>query len=109
MRTDLEMTKGKMIAQGAHASLKVIVDRMFTDGRGSVKIGMTEEMDDWIFGDSFTKICVRVESEKELDDIFARAQKAGIVSALIIDSGKKCFMVYTQKPAVQLDQTILAK
>ena len=54
-------------------------------------VGMTTEMHDWIFSDSFTKICVRVGSEKELDDIFAQAQKAGIVSALIIDSGKTMF------------------
>ena len=27
MRTDLKMRKGKMIAQGAHASMKVLLDR----------------------------------------------------------------------------------
>ena len=31
MRKDLCMRKGKMIAQGAHASMKVIVDQMVTD------------------------------------------------------------------------------
>lgn len=31
MRTDLKMRKGKMIAQGAHASMKVFFDAMLPD------------------------------------------------------------------------------
>lgn len=34
MRKDLNMRKGKMIAQGAHASLKVFLDRGGLDAAG---------------------------------------------------------------------------
>lgn len=91
MRTDLGMRKGKMIAQGCHASLQVIIDAMHRDHEDHVTIEMTNAMHEWAFGSSFTKICVRVESEEELDNIFRQAQDAGIVSSLVVDSGRTEF------------------
>jgi PTH2 family peptidyl-tRNA hydrolase len=86
MRTDLCMTKGKMIAQGAHASMKVLLDHNF--GKGGC--GFWDELHEWLDG-SFAKICVRVESKEELLDIMKKAEELGIPSALIIDSGKTMF------------------
>jgi peptidyl-tRNA hydrolase, PTH2 family len=85
MRKDLNMRKGKMIAQGAHASLKVLLDRGgFADG--AYAIALTEPMTAWL-GGRFTKVCVSVTSEDELLAVAERASAAGIPCAIITDAG----------------------
>jgi PTH2 family peptidyl-tRNA hydrolase len=109
MRTDLNMRKGKMVAQGAHASMKIFFDRLIQhrdvkpvmdpyDGSrvanlipGEVQYGLqgiTKDMEDWIFG-SFTKVCVGIESEAALMDLYDKVKMSGmnIPCALITDSG----------------------
>lgn len=98
MRTDLrnsdghKIRTGKLIAQGAHASLKVILD-MMTNGssEGTTEIKMlglknSSALKDWING-RFTKICVGIDSENELLDIYQKAKDAGLICALITDAG----------------------
>ena len=46
MRKDLGMRKGKMIAQGAHASLKVLTDRRRSVDDDTFAIALTV----WVFG-----------------------------------------------------------
>ncbi len=89
MRKDLNMRKGKMIAQGAHASLKVLLDRGGIEGT-QFTFAMTEPMAAWL-GGRFAKVCVSVDSEAALDAIVERAHAAGVPCALIIDSGKTEF------------------
>ncbi len=85
------MRKGKMIAQGAHASLKVLLDQRSAERSDeSVTISMTPAMAAWI-NHSFAKVCVYVKSEEELDDVFQRARQAGLLCALIVDSGRTEF------------------
>ena len=99
MRTDLCMTKGKMIAQGAHASMKVFFDRMVeeqsgfvsTDAAVEMQLMITKQMWEWATNKFFTKICVRVENEEDLLDIYERAQSENIVSAIVLDSGRTMF------------------
>lgn len=79
MRNDLNMRKGKMVAQGAHASLKVTLENLDSP---NVKA--------WL-ADSFTKIALRVESEQELKDIYNSAKAAGIICSIILDAGKTEF------------------
>lgn len=86
MRKDLGMRKGKMIAQGAHASLKVVLDAGATTDDATFVIGLTEPMRAWLTG-RFTKVCVSVDSEAALDEVVARAKGAGVPVALIVDSG----------------------
>ena len=83
------MRKGKMIAQGAHASLAVLLDRG-ERGDDSLTIALTPAMTDWL-GGRFTKVCVSVDSEAALDQVVARAQAAGVPCALIVDSGRTEF------------------
>ena len=90
MRKDLNMRKGKMIAQGAHASLRVILDAGAAASATSYQITMTEPMAQWMTG-RFAKVCVGVTSEAELDDIVAKARAAGLPCALIVDAGKTEF------------------
>lgn len=87
MRKDLGMRKGKMIAQGAHASLKVLLDAGALDDRGTrVTIAVDPAMATWL-GGRFTKVCVSVDSEAALDAIVERARAAGVPCALIVDAG----------------------
>lgn len=87
MRKDLGMRKGKMIAQGAHASLKVLLDAGEPDLRGTVfTIPLDPALAEWIAG-RFTKVCVSVDSEAALEAIVARARAAGLPCALIVDAG----------------------
>jgi len=87
MRKDLGMRKGKMIAQGAHASLKVLLDAGALDPDTNVfTIPLSPALSAWL-GGRFTKVCVSVSSEAELDEIVARARAAGVPCALIVDAG----------------------
>lgn len=81
MRTDLNMRKGKMIAQGAHASLKVVLD---------YKDHPWAALTSWLEG-AFVKICVRVDSESELFAVVNEARKAGLHVGLVQDAGRTEF------------------
>ena len=85
MRKDLNMRKGKMIAQGAHASMKVLLDRGAATGDGFM-FTVTPAMAAWL-GGRFTKVCVSVDSEAALDELHRRATEAGLPCALIVDAG----------------------
>jgi PTH2 family peptidyl-tRNA hydrolase len=87
MRKDLGMRKGKMIAQGAHASLKVVLDAGQLDASGAAfAIALDPAMTAWL-GGRFTKVCVSVDSEAALEAIVANARAAGVPCALIVDAG----------------------
>jgi PTH2 family peptidyl-tRNA hydrolase len=90
MRKDLGMRKGKMIAQGAHASLKVLTDRRRDVDDETFAIALTPAMTAWLTG-RFTKVCVSVDSEEALDAVVARARAANVPVALITDAGKTEF------------------
>lgn len=75
LRKDLGMRAGKMVAQGAHASLAVILDNQ-DDPR----------VKEWL-NNSFTKVVVRVESEAELNAVHLSAIRAGLLSEYIVDNG----------------------
>jgi len=90
--------KGKYVAQGAHASLKAILNEIsfgsYADGKGNVSgelfLKNGSAIQDWICG-SFTKVCCEVETEEELLAIYNKAKEAGLITALIVDSGRTEF------------------
>lgn len=108
LRKDLNMRKGKMVAQGAHASMKVFFDRKMdrlggyrvseyleaADGRPEfpedtqslLAIPLSRDMAEWVNG-AFTKICVGCNSEAELLELLSKAQEAGLPCAAIQDMG----------------------
>ena len=100
VRKDLNMRKGKIASQAAHASMKVILDLMTAyeevDHRPEPIWGRTleyrqeEALGQWIDG-SFAKICVSVDSEMELLKLYNKAKEAGIICALITDAGRTEF------------------
>ena len=94
IRKDLNMRKGKMIAQGAHASMKVFFDIMedyeTSGGMQSLitykRFFPTMAMREWIKGE-FTKIVVSVDSEEELLKLHQNALNKKIPCSLIKDAG----------------------
>jgi PTH2 family peptidyl-tRNA hydrolase len=88
MRTDLNMRKGKMIAQGAHAAIGAYMmlsaDSMKTQREYSNDTHRAFQ--DWGNG-TFTKICVRIDSETDLMRIYKEAIQAGLPVKLITDAG----------------------
>lgn len=82
MRKDLGMRKGKMIAQGAHASWAFMIENLDAPGGFS----LTDAQSDWV-DSSYPKICVGIESETELLRVYQTALGAGLTSHLITDLG----------------------
>jgi PTH2 family peptidyl-tRNA hydrolase len=80
LRSDLGMGKGKLVAQGSHASLTAY------SKSGSI------EKQAWEFSGQ-KKIVLKVSSEEELLEYFTRCKDAGLKPALIKDAG------HTQIPA----------
>lgn len=102
VRKDLNMRKGKIATQVAHASMKVLLDRRTPNlMSGLTTIVLTDAMQHWI-NNSFTKICVSVNSEDELDAIYQNAIDSGIPAAMIIDSGRTEFNGVLTKTCVAI-------
>ncbi len=106
MRTDLGMRKGKMVAQGAHASLAVFFNRLNLSGPGKMityaqwKLKNQYEQE-WIQG-SFAKICVGVDSEEELLATYEAAKSAGLLCSIITDAGKTEFKGVPTKTCIAI-------
>jgi PTH2 family peptidyl-tRNA hydrolase len=86
LRKDLNMRKGKLVAQGAHASMGAILSECARDGDKLVLDLNDQRMAPWLTG-RFKKICVYVNSEQELLDLHATAKQAGLICSLILDAG----------------------
>lgn len=102
MRRDLNMRKGKLIVQGAHASLGALLEffyksRVQTLDGGDLEADQIineykcEFTDDsvlgkWLSG-IFTKICLYVNSEEEIKGLAEKCEKAFIPHKVITDSG----------------------
>lgn len=96
VRKDLNMRRGKEIAQSCHASMAVFLNdsRIFNKNRPDLDkilmIDLWPESLEWL-EEKFTKVCLQVNSEQELLDVYNKAKAAGIPSAVIKDSGKTEF------------------
>lgn len=96
VREDLNMSRGKISSQVAHASMKALVDAMhkgigisneveemtltFSDSENDL------ELKEWLAG-SFTKIVVYVKSEEKLMNLYNKVKEAGLRVSLIVDNG----------------------
>ena len=89
IRRDLKMRRGKEIAQGAHASMawlrQRIMPRLTPTGRADqVQFSAAERS--WLEL-SMRKVTVKVGSETELLDVYDKALAAGLVVHMITDRG----------------------
>ena len=96
VRKDLNMRKGKIGAQVAHASmgalLKAFSRTKMPMGGLHLRAHLFEDSAAyaWLEG-PFTKICVYVNTEQELLDLVRKAEYKNILHCLITDSGKTEF------------------
>lgn len=101
MRRDLRNTdsnklpKGKLIAQGGHGYLGAFLNLMDVDDLGDEVIYHRAFKKDsfeyiWLSGD-FIKICLGVDSEQELMDLYYKAKDLEINTVLIKDKGHTQF------------------
>ena len=99
MRKDLNMSKGKMVTQGCHASVAFLTDKIrqhisrqdsgFPDmsiNNVDVFSTLTDAEKEWVYG-TFFKVCVGVDSEKELLDIGYNAVAKGLSVKYIEETG----------------------
>lgn len=72
-----------MVAQGAHASLKVVLEMQQKDKYKDL-------ISEWL-STGMTKICLGVSSEEKLMELRDSASDAGIPVSIIVDVGKTEF------------------
>lgn len=91
VRKDLKMRVGKCASQVAHASMAAAITNYLTKTEEVRWIYTpTAEIREWL-NESFTKICVYVNSEEELIAIYNKAKAKGLPCSLIQDIGKTEF------------------
>lgn len=95
VRTDLKLSKGKIAAQVAHASVKALLFQMKDYGRFNtdnekypheVRVNMSDDMLYWLKG-NYTKITLKVNSEEELIEYFNMAKENNLPCSIITDKG----------------------
>lgn len=95
VRKDLNMRKGKIAAQAAHASVSAVIKASLKDGEtypfeldneGRITMGGYSYLAQCLRG-SFKKVCVYVNSEEELFEIYNQGLENGFIVSLIQDSG----------------------
>lgn len=87
IRKDLNMRKGKMVAQGSHASMGAILSlQVASDNPNEMVLKLDERSHAWLKG-NFKKITVSVNSEAELLELHQKAVQLGLINCLIKDSG----------------------
>jgi PTH2 family peptidyl-tRNA hydrolase len=93
IRRDLGMRRGKEIAQGAHASIAWLTQRLGHPESMPPEFHvawLSEAQRAWVAA-SFTKICCQVSSQQELEAVMDRALAAGVEAHLITDAGRTEF------------------
>ena len=93
IRSDLKNTKGekvrsgKIVAQACHSA-----ESFLTNQRQGKKIcfELSDEQANWL-DTGRTKIVLKVNSEKELVEIFQEAKKKGLTAHMITDAGRTEF------------------
>jgi PTH2 family peptidyl-tRNA hydrolase len=120
MRHDLNMRKGKMVAQGSHAALGVIETLGgFTNDlnkQGGLRhrpleddtylvIRLTPAAREWFAG-SYKKVCLYGESEEELIELYEKARAAALPAEHITDSGLTEFSGVPTKTCIAIGPAI---
>ena len=83
---DQHLRTGKYVAQGSHAAVGALLSLGKANGDQFI-IDMSDPfVKEWLTG-RFKKVCVQVDTDQELVDIYVEAGKAGLARALIKDAG----------------------
>lgn len=89
VRRDLDMSKGKLAAQVAHASIAWLTDKLRSNGIVSMGL-LSPPQAEWIDG-PFKKIVVWVKDEAEFWQIVKAASFADLATFPILDQGVTVF------------------
>lgn len=89
IRKDLNMRRGKEIAQGSHAACQWLLEAI-TSGQLITVDSFSEAERIWLEG-SQTKVCCQVNSEEELLILSRQATDAGLICSAILDEGRTEF------------------
>lgn len=92
VRKDLNMRKGKMIAQGAHASMGFLFELASSSRDGDFRTTLPngEDFIEWTESGN-AKIAVGVTSEEELLSLYEQAKDAKLPVYLVRDAGRTEF------------------
>jgi PTH2 family peptidyl-tRNA hydrolase len=107
IRKDLNMRKGKIAAQSAHASMAAVLkesEKIIENDYSrviNISYNIASPLGQWLEG-RFTKVCVSVDSEQELIDIYEQAKSAGLLCSIITDAGLTEFNGVPTKTAVAI-------
>lgn len=110
IRKDLNMRKGKMIAQGAHASMAFLTKEMawgtcndgFIFDTGLFRsMEVVIQINHWL-RNSFRKIVCYVNSEEELEEIHKKALDNSLISHMVTDNGTTEFNGVPTKTCVAI-------
>ncbi len=89
IRRDLGMRRGKEIAQGAHASMAWLSERLGHPAAAPGDfhtVSLTEAQLLWL-GSGFRKVTCQAGSEEELRGLHREAEAAGLAAHLVTDMG----------------------
>jgi peptidyl-tRNA hydrolase len=86
MNQETGWTKGKMMSQAAHASIKVFFDKMTQLGDSTWDCRFTKDMIEWK-NESFTKIVLKVFTQEHVETGYNLAKDLEIPCALVKDNG----------------------
>lgn len=94
IRKDLNMPAGKLAAQVAHASTGAFLKHYNQVRGGDLYIQTSsnyeENVEPWLNGE-FTKVCLKVDSEEELLEVFQKCSSNRIKCSLIKDAAHTVF------------------
>jgi PTH2 family peptidyl-tRNA hydrolase len=93
IRKDLGMRRGKEIAQGAHASIAWLTERLAHPAGTEPNfhcVWLSDAQLAWVTG-SFTKVTCQVSSQEELEAVYERARELGTEAHMVTDAGRTEF------------------
>lgn len=90
---DLGMSLGKLIAQGSHQLVDLIMqdkEIITHDGRRGYFLPLDDELENWC-DNSYAKVSLAAHGIVEIMDIYQKARQAGLRVTLITDAGRTEF------------------
>jgi len=91
VRKDLNMRKGKIAAQCAHAAVGSVMRYAVNCNTHAFMVYPYPEMREWLFEGPFVKIVVSVDSEEELLHLEQECNDNAMPNCLIQDAGRTEF------------------
>src|SRR5271157_1614061 len=83
----MQLRRGKECAQASHASQAWLLKRINLSSGRNIVLSFSDDEQEWM-SNLYTKICLQVNSEQELQDIFIAANLYKLEVHMITDLGK---------------------